>query len=108
MADQEFSNEQKEDYQRIWAALDTSGDGVVSVQELTNELRASGLTNRAIDKIICRVDENRDGSVSFDEFLTTMASAGSSDSGGPEEEEIRGIFSMFDQNGDGEVRTAYQ
>ncbi|CAH8575327.1 unnamed protein product [Schistosoma turkestanicum] len=53
---------------RLFHKLDTSGDGVVSRDELYQGLRNAGVSPTVIERILNRLDLNGDGMVTFSEY----------------------------------------
>ena len=55
--------------------FDKDGSGVISAEEIREVLCFGGsnaLTHEAVDAIIKQVDENGDGEIQFEEFVTMM------------------------------------
>eukprot|EP00475_Leptophrys_vorax_P026621 TRINITY_DN37768_c0_g3_i1.p1 TRINITY_DN37768_c0_g3~~TRINITY_DN37768_c0_g3_i1.p1 ORF type:complete len:184 (-),score=10.20 TRINITY_DN37768_c0_g3_i1:456-1007(-) len=110
---------------RAFHSIDVNGDGLVSRKELSEILKRLGHPNAsaAASDIIQCADRDGDAMMSFDEFVRAahmhvgddrapMPSSGSADSessreanacndGADEAEDLRRVFSFFDQNGDG-------
>jgi len=63
--------------QAAFKMFDKDGSGVISASEIKEVLGFGGnLDNAAIDAIIKQVDENGDGEISFEEFVTMMKKIG--------------------------------
>lgn len=63
--------------QAAFKMFDKDGSGVISAAEIKEVLGFGGnLDNAAIEAIIKQVDENGDGEISFEEFVTMMKKIG--------------------------------
>lgn len=85
--------------------LDASGDGVLSVQEVANVMKASGseLSDQEIAELFMKDDIDGDKKITFDEF---WASYSKRDPNTVKEEELRGVFKSFDLDGNGSLTTS--
>jgi Ca2+-binding EF-hand superfamily protein len=92
-----------------WSKLDANGDGVIKTDELRNKLLYHGWAQDDVDICLGDIDRDGDGVISFSEFVAVkMAALGKGTAiTGPNsalsDEVIRKHFSLFDQNGDGEI-----
>jgi calcium-dependent protein kinase len=63
--------------QAAFKMFDKDGSGLISADEIKEVIGFGGnLDNKAIDAIIKQVDENEDGGISFEEFVTMMKKIG--------------------------------
>lgn len=53
----------------VFSLLDLNGDGVLSVEELGNELSDLGMPDADIERLFFRLDTNQDAKVSEEEFV---------------------------------------
>lgn len=60
---------------RLFATLDLDGNGSLDCYELRLLLRRLGVEENEISLLVASVDENKDGMISFDEFVTIMYDA---------------------------------
>jgi len=70
-----FGEEGIEQFKAAFGAFDVSGDGSIDETELKNLLKKLGeenTTDEEITKMIASVDDNKDGSIQFNEFLTIV------------------------------------
>jgi len=66
--------------QAAFKMFDKDGSGIISASEIKEVLCFGGnndISNAAVDTIIKQVDENGDGEISFEEFVTMMKKLGS-------------------------------
>ena len=64
-----------EKLQAAFKMFDKDGSGIISADEIREVLcfgGANSLNNEAVDAIIKQVDENGDGEIQFEEFVTMM------------------------------------
>merc|ERR1712127_132425 len=65
--------------QAAFKMFDKDGSGIISADEIKEVLCFGGsnsISNQAVDIIIKQVDENGDGEISFEEFVTMMKKLG--------------------------------
>ena len=60
---------------RLFATLDLDGNGSLDCHELRLLLRRLGVEEKEISLLVASVDTNKDGLVSFEEFVTVMHDA---------------------------------
>lgn len=82
--------------------FDKDGDGAITTEEIGEVLKTLGLeiTTDELDDIMADLDENGDGIMDFDEFVTMMDRRMSI---GSQRAEIEETFRVFDKNGDGKI-----
>eukprot|EP00090_Calanus_glacialis_P014995 TRINITY_DN23888_c0_g1_i1.p1 TRINITY_DN23888_c0_g1~~TRINITY_DN23888_c0_g1_i1.p1 ORF type:complete len:165 (-),score=69.29 TRINITY_DN23888_c0_g1_i1:89-583(-) len=97
IGDVEFSEQQVEEFKEAFSEFDIDGDGTITTQELGTVMRRLGErpTDKELKDMVAEVDEDKSGTIEFDEFLQMMANR-SSDS-----EKIQKVFRVFDKNDDG-------
>ncbi|CAM9174501.1 unnamed protein product [Choristocarpus tenellus] len=97
-----LTEEEREEYQESFNIFDKNGDGTIDQNELRVVLRSLGYspTSRQLEEMISKVDENKDGVLTFDEFVNMMLAG---DVETDREMEIKEAFNFFDKNGDGEI-----
>eukprot|EP00929_Paragymnodinium_shiwhaense_P096471 TRINITY_DN5805_c0_g1_i1.p1 TRINITY_DN5805_c0_g1~~TRINITY_DN5805_c0_g1_i1.p1 ORF type:complete len:655 (+),score=156.12 TRINITY_DN5805_c0_g1_i1:85-2049(+) len=83
----------------VFVALDTNGDGVLSLDELRAGLAMGGLRKIPIDlsALMDSLDVDRSGSISWTEFLAATIERYNQ----LNEDTLRAAFNVFDKNGDG-------
>lgn len=89
--------------------FDKNGDGMISLEEFRQVLRALGQepTDDELQMMMKSVDTDQSGSVDFDEFLCMMKAHLIAEGAEPtEEEELRAVFQVFDQNKNGYITAA--
>ena len=64
--------EQAAELKKAFQVMDSNGDGVVTKDELKNLLKGLGedVTDDIVDEMIKIADENGDGKIQFEEFVT--------------------------------------
>lgn len=100
-----FSEDQIEEFRRIFNTIDTDGDGTITPAEMSFALRQSGIimNTEDLNELMAEIDENSDGMVDFNEFLTLAAkSVKDIDT----EEELKEIFMVFDRENKGVISPA--
>lgn len=63
----------KQNITKTFKRLDVDGSGSLSVEELRTHLRAQGVSSLSIDALIDKLDEDRSGDISQDEFTAGFA-----------------------------------
>jgi Ca2+-binding EF-hand superfamily protein len=89
--------------------FDKNGDGMISLEEFRQVLRALGQepTDDELQMMMKSVDTDQSGSVDFDEFLCMMKAHLIAEGAEPtEEDELRAVFQVFDQNKNGYITAA--
>ncbi|XP_075877336.1 mitochondrial adenyl nucleotide antiporter SLC25A24-like [Nelusetta ayraudi] len=82
-------------YQDLFERLDTNKDGKVDVAELRAGLKAMGIFRQgAAQKIVSSGDQNKDGSLDFNEFSKYLKD---------HEKKLRLTFKSLDKNDDGRI-----
>uniref|UniRef100_A0A673ALM6 EF-hand domain-containing protein n=1 Tax=Sphaeramia orbicularis TaxID=375764 RepID=A0A673ALM6_9TELE len=82
-------------YQDLFEKLDTNKDGKVDVAELRAGLKAMGIFRQgAAQKIVSSGDQNKDGSLDFNEFTKYLKE---------HEKKLRLTFKSLDRNNDGRI-----
>ena len=69
-----YSNEQIELLRKYFNQLDMDGSGTISPSEIEEMLISLGLarTREEVEEMICELDENGNGELEFEEFLTML------------------------------------
>ena len=64
--------DQTAELKKAFQVMDSNGDGVVTKEELKNLLKGLGedVTDDIVDEMIKIADENGDGKIQFEEFVT--------------------------------------
>mmetsp|Transcript_15505 Transcript_15505/g.32738 ORF Transcript_15505/g.32738 Transcript_15505/m.32738 type:complete len:504 (-) Transcript_15505:72-1583(-) len=97
----QLSEERIKDLRQQFIALDVNGDGMLSVKELKEGIKKSGLTSLAPDlqQIIEDVDSDRSGVIDYTEFLAATLDTRLY----LQEDVCWSAFCVFDRNGDGRI-----
>ena len=86
-------------HQEAFRGFDKDGDGVISRQELAQVLKNGELNTafgtHTIETILVDIDANRDGKISFDEFMQMMRGKAEEDSSDDELSTARSKSSLF-------------
>ncbi|OQS02137.1 hypothetical protein THRCLA_05460, partial [Thraustotheca clavata] len=71
----EFSAHELAEFVDQFKAFDTSGDGAIDVEELTNMMHCMNvkIDHEEIQQLILLVDENNSGQIEFNEFVRMMS-----------------------------------
>lgn len=96
--------EQVEEFRQAFKLFDKDGDGTVSTNELGVVMRSLGQnpTDEELHAMINEVDEDGNGEIDFDEFLSMIAKKmGDIDS----EDDLIQAFVIFDSNRTGYITT---
>lgn len=95
-----FTDEEVDNYRKVFRSMDKDGSGSISNKELSFALRKVGVSinSEQIDELMKDVDENNDGRMEFEEFLQIAAK---STKDVDAEEELREIFMIFDRENKG-------
>ena len=91
-----------QDLRRAFELFDTDGSGTISPHELARVMRSLGQnpTKQEINEMMSGFDENSDGEIDFDEFLTLYAGSMNS---ADDEEFIAWAFEAFDKDSSGKL-----
>jgi len=89
-----------EELRAAFDIFDKNKDGTISITELEEVLKNMGEkpTKDDMKRMMANVDKDGDKNISFDEFVTLMASAKTSS-----EDELRQAFRVFDADGNGTI-----
>ena len=70
----ELTREQKQDIKDAFDSIDSDGSGYLEVEELKLAMKALGIDNGKddINRILEDMDRNKDGQISYDEFLNLL------------------------------------
>jgi Ca2+-binding EF-hand superfamily protein len=98
----EFSENEMVDFRAAFNMFDLDGSGSIETHELKEVLTQLGEapSDEDIQEMIILVDENKDGVVDFDEFITLMRLR-MGDSGEDAEHNLKDVFDIFDADGSG-------
>ena len=98
----ELSEEQKNDIKEAFNLFDSQGSGVIDTKDLKVAMRALGFEPRKeeIKKMLCEVDKDNSGKLTFDGFLSLMSSKMSEKD---TKEEILKAFKLFDDDDTGRI-----
>ena len=104
MAEQ-LSDEQVAEFKEAFALFDKDGDGKITTKELGTVMRSLGQnpTEAELQDMINEVDQDKNGSIEFPEFLSLMSRKMRD---GDTEEEIREAFRVFDKDNNGFISAA--
>mmetsp|Transcript_51930 Transcript_51930/g.155858 ORF Transcript_51930/g.155858 Transcript_51930/m.155858 type:complete len:681 (-) Transcript_51930:308-2350(-) len=103
-----FSSVMMKDIEQTFAAFDHSGDGYIDTDELGSLMAKIGtpLPEEKLQGMMTALDENKDGKVCKDEFISWYADQVAGDDNLTLEEQVHIIFEMFDEDGTGEISIA--
>ena len=75
MGEEQLSEEQINECRETFKMFDKDGDGTITAKELGVVMRQLGLnpSEEELIEMIMEVDENGDGEINFQEFLSIMA-----------------------------------
>merc|ERR1712126_196933 len=93
--------EEMEEYREIFSFFDRDGGGTITSVELGQVMRTFGWnpTEGDLQEMIGEIDQDGNGCITFNEFVTLMTKNVQDD--GDIEEEIREAFRVFDREGHG-------
>ena len=88
------------DYKKAFAVYDDNGDGTITVEELQSVMKSMGhdVPRSQVEEMLLENDENNDGVVDFDEFLTAMTRIKLDP-----QQELMEAFKVFDRDGNGYI-----
>jgi len=97
VGDVEFTEQQVEEFKEAFSEFDIDGDGTITTQELGTVMRRIGErpTDKELTDMVAEVDEDKSGTIEFNEFLQMMANRQG------DSEKIQKVFRVFDKNDDG-------
>ncbi|RDW68546.1 hypothetical protein BP5796_09203 [Coleophoma crateriformis] len=89
-------------YRQAFSLFDTNGDGSISINELSSVMKSLGqnASDEEIEDMINEVDQDRNGTIDFEEFVKMMT-APTKDV--DFEAEMRSAFKVFDHDGSGTI-----
>lgn len=104
MLTREFTEQEILEFKDAFAMFDIDGGGTIETHELKQVLTELGdkPTDEEIQEMIVMVDENGDGEIDFDEFITLMRLR-MGESGDDAEQKLRDVFDIFDADGSGGI-----
>lgn len=94
-----LSVKETKELREVFIALDTNGDGKLSVEELKLGYKHASVDLVDIDKIIERCDGNGDGFIDYTEFLTATINWKKELT----HERVEAVFKMFDKDNSGTI-----
>ena len=102
----DLTKEQKDELCSAFHLFDRDNDNRVSTKELGAIMRSLGhpLSENELQQIINEADEDNNGTIELDEFLSMMSRR--MNVGDSVEEEIKAVFQQFDKNNDGMISAA--
>ncbi|XP_077867089.1 neo-calmodulin-like isoform X2 [Saccoglossus kowalevskii] len=97
-----LNDEDKAEFWEAFSLFDKNGDGTISIWELGTVMRSLGQnpTEDELQEMIKEVDEDGNGEIDFEEFLTMMAKKLRDID---VDEEIREAFRVFDKDTNGYI-----
>eukprot|EP01095_Lingulamoeba_sp_RSL-Kostka_P009014 TRINITY_DN3077_c0_g3_i1.p1 TRINITY_DN3077_c0_g3~~TRINITY_DN3077_c0_g3_i1.p1 ORF type:complete len:158 (-),score=70.54 TRINITY_DN3077_c0_g3_i1:68-541(-) len=105
MDDSGLSQEHLDELKDAFSLFDKDGDGKITTKELGIVMRSLGQkpTDAKLNEMIAAVDEDRNGTIEFEEFLKMMVKKMNT---AETEDEVRAAFRVFDKNSDGFITAA--
>jgi len=99
---QGMTADQIDDFKEAFSLFDSNGDGTMSAEELGILMRALGrqLSHKQLLDMMNEVDEDKSGSIEFNEFLKLMAKKFHQDDS---VEEMKEAFEVIDSNQNGKI-----
>ncbi|KAL2150466.1 hypothetical protein VTH82DRAFT_7029 [Thermothelomyces myriococcoides] len=102
MCASKLNPEEIDQYKQVFEIFDKDGTGDITADELGNVMRELGLnpSEDELQDLISEVDVNKDGVISFEEFLALMSQTVKEvDS----DQELKNAFKVFDKDGSGTI-----
>mmetsp|Transcript_22292 Transcript_22292/g.55923 ORF Transcript_22292/g.55923 Transcript_22292/m.55923 type:complete len:689 (-) Transcript_22292:930-2996(-) len=98
-----LSEKKRDEFHEIFQAFDKDGSGSIDVAEISNLITAIGmhLPPEEMAELIAEIDQNKDGTICFDEFCDFIAEQ--EDSNESIEEMCESMFSVFDRDMSGSI-----
>ena len=100
-----FLHDEISEFRNIFALMDRSGCGKISsegMKQLLN-LQKCYPNEAELREIMAEIDIDRDGEISFEDFVAYYSKQESSHSAVEKDREIKDTFNFLDRNGDGYV-----
>ncbi|WAR00649.1 CALM-like protein [Mya arenaria] len=102
-----IASKQLKELRKTFEMFDRDGDGRISASELGHAFRVQGqiIPDAEIRNIIKEVDDDGNGQIDFEEFVSLMTTKTQEARAqiSRDEAELREAFKVFDQNGDGKI-----
>lgn len=97
-----LTEEQIAEFKEAFQIFDKNGDGSITVKELGTVMRSLGQnpSDEEIQKMINEVDEDKSGTIDFNEFLGLMAKKMKESN---TEDDLLEAFKVFDRDGNGKI-----
>lgn len=97
-----LTEEQVAEFKEAFQIFDKNGDGSITVKELGTVMRSLGQnpSDEEIQKMINEVDEDKSGTIDFNEFLGLMAKKMKESN---TEDDLLEAFKVFDRDGNGKI-----
>merc|ERR1719375_927852 len=101
----ELTEEQIAEFKEAFSLFDIDGDGTITTKELGTVMRSLGQnpSEAELQDMINEVDEDKNGTIDFQEFLVMMSKKMKDTDA---EEEIKEAFKVFDKDGNGFISAA--
>ncbi|CAK9073302.1 unnamed protein product [Durusdinium trenchii] len=93
----QLSEDKIENLRKQFLALDSNGDGMLSIKEISDGLKAAGMKDNDLKHILAGVDFDGSGSIEYKEFLAATLDKKHY----LQEDALWSAFCVFDRNGDG-------
>ncbi|CAJ1393836.1 unnamed protein product [Effrenium voratum] len=95
----QLSEDKIETLRKQFIALDENGDGRLSIKEISDGLKATGMKDADLKQILAGVDFDGSGSIEYKEFLAATLDKRHY----LQEDALWSAFCVFDKNGDGKI-----
>lgn len=99
-----LSKNEKEQIDKVFRAMDTNGDGMLSKEEIKNgyaEFFGRSLNDNEIDEMFDKVDTDKSGAIDYSEFVVATMNEKNLLSNN----KLQTAFKMFDKDGGGTIST---